>query len=132
MELRRKSRLTSEVSTSALNDIMFFLMLFFLIMSTIVTPSVIKLNLPKSTPGQTVSKQSITIAIDAQSNYFLNDKPIPYEQIQGELASITVGAEDPTVILRCDNTLPVQKIVDLISIGNDLKVKMVLATEQKK
>ena len=48
MELRRKSRMSSEVSTSSLNDIMFFLMLFFLIMSTMVAPSVIKINLPKT------------------------------------------------------------------------------------
>lgn len=131
MQLRRKSRMNSEVSTSSLSDIMFFLMLFFLIISTLVNPSVIKLMLPKSDAGKSVAKQTITLSVDAEKKYYINNSPVAYEQVESQLASQTAGMSDPTVLLRADNTLTVQTIVDLISIGNRLKIKMVLATTNK-
>lgn len=131
MQLRRKSRMTSEVSTSSLSDIMFFLMLFFLIISTLVNPSVIKLILPKSEAGKAVAKQTITVSVDAEKKFYINNAPVAYEQLESQLAEQTMKMQDPTVVLRADNTLPVQIIVDLISIGNKLKIKMVLATTNK-
>ncbi|HRG88347.1 MAG TPA: biopolymer transporter ExbD [Chitinophagales bacterium] len=131
MQLRRKSRMTSEVSTSSLSDIMFFLMLFFLIISTLVNPSVIKLMLPKSEAGKAVAKQTITVSIDAEKNYYINNTPVAYEQLEPQLAAQTQTMEDPTVVLRADNTLTVQTIVDMITLGNKLKIKMVLATTNK-
>jgi biopolymer transport protein ExbD len=131
MKLRRKSRMSSEVSTSSLSDIMFFLMLFFLIMSTLVNPSVIKLMLPKSQAGKSVAKQTITVSVDAEKRYFINNTPVTYEQLEPQLTEQTKTMEDPTVVLRADNTLTVQTIVDLISLGNKLKIKMVLATTNK-
>lgn len=119
----------SEVRSESLSDIMFFLMLFFLIVSTMVNPSVIKLVLPKAQAGQTVTKQNITISIDGQKNYFINNTPVTFEMVEPELTKLVSGMEDATVVLRADNTLPVQTVVDLISMGNKLKVKMVLATK---
>lgn len=123
--------MTSEVSTSSLSDIMFFLMLFFLIISTLVNPSVIKLMLPKSEAGKAVAKQTITLSVDAEKNYYINNTPVAYEQLEPQLAAQTQSMEDPTVVLRADNTLTVQTIVDLITLGNKLKIKMVLATTNK-
>lgn len=131
MQLRRKSRMTSEVSISSLSDIMFFLMLFFLIISTLVNPSVIKLILPKSEAGKAVAKQTITVSVDAEKKFYINNALVAYEQLEPQLAEQTLKMQDPTVVLRADNTLPVQIIVDLISIGNKLKIKMVLATTNK-
>lgn len=121
----------SEVSTSSLSDIMFFLMLFFLIISTLVNPSVIKLMLPKSEAGKALAKQTITVSVDGAKNYYINNKPVAYEQLEPELSSQTQNMEDPTVVLRADNSLTVQTIVDLITLGNKLKIKMVLATTNK-
>jgi biopolymer transport protein ExbD len=131
MQLRRNSRMHSEVSTSSLSDIMFFLMLFFLIISTLVNPSVIKLILPKSDAGKSLSKQTVTISVDAEKKYYINNDPVSYESLEPTLASHINGLDDPTVVLRADNTLPVQVIVDLITLGNKLKIKMVLATTNK-
>lgn len=131
MRLRRNSRMHSEVSTSSLSDIMFFLMLFFLIISTLVNPSVIKLMLPKSEAGKALAKQTITVSVDGAKNYYINNKPVAYEQLEPELSSQTQNMEDPTVVLRADNSLTVQTIVDLITLGNKLKIKMVLATTNK-
>ncbi len=125
----RKSRMHSEMRSESLSDIMFFLMLFFLIISTMVNPSVIKLVLPRAQAGQTVTKQNITISVDAEKRHYINNAPVAVEAIEGELGKLVGGMEEATVVLRADNTLPVQVVVDLISIGNKLKVKMVLATK---
>jgi biopolymer transport protein ExbD len=125
----RKSRLHAELRSESLSDIMFFLMLFFLIVSTMVNPSVIKLVLPRAQAGQTVTKQNITISVDAQKNYYINNQPTTADNIEKDLNNLVQGLADPTVVIRADNTLPIQVVVDLISIGNKLKVKMVLATK---
>lgn len=129
MRLRkRSSRLTSEVSTSSLNDIMFFLLLFFLIVSTMVNPSVIKLTLPQAKGEQTVSKKMITLTITADKQYFVDDLPVTLDQIPMVLQEKIKGVEDPSVVLRVDNTLSVQDLVNVVDIGTQMKVKMILAT----
>ncbi len=131
MQLRRKSRIHSEMRADSMSDIMFFLMLFFLIMSTLVSPSVIKLALPKSKAGKTVSKNNFTLSIDANQNFFVKDKAVPKEQLEMVLHDIAVQTPDATCVIRADNTLPVQVVVDVISIGTTQKLKMILATDKK-
>lgn len=133
MKLRRKSRMTSEVSTHSLNDIMFFLMLFFLILSTMVAPSVIKINLPKTNAGKAVSKQSIVLAVDSNLNYYLNNQPIEFAELEpklGELVSTDTVSES-TIVLQASKKISVQDLVDVMGVGSKLKMKMVLATTNK-
>jgi len=112
-----------------MSDIMFFLMLFFLIVSTLVNPSVIKLMLPKASSSQTLAKQQFFIDISKEKLIYLNNKPIEYTQLEPSLASLIAGVSEPTVVLRVDNSLSIQDLVDILSVGNRLKVKMVLATK---
>ncbi len=132
MNLRRNKTFTAEVYTGSLNDIMFFLMLFFLIISTLVNPSVIKLLLPKSPPAQTISKQQVSLSVDSEKNYYINNTQIKFEDLEAELIKSTTGKNDPTVVLRIDNALTIQDLVDILAIGNKIKVKMVLATKTVK
>ena len=133
MNLSRRHRLTSHVETGAMNDIMFFLMLFFLIASTLVNPNVIKLLLPNAKSSKQVMKQPITISVDAAGTYFVNKKPVSPAAVEPELVALigptTPTTEQPTVVLRVDNSLNVQKLVDILEIGNRLKLKMVMATQ---
>lgn len=129
MNLKRKNNFEATVSSSSLGDIMFFLMLFFLIASTLISPSVIKLSLPTSKHHQTVRKTEIAISITKDLHYFLNNKEIPFGQLESEIARAVTGMEDPTVVLRCDNTITVQNLVDILQIGSKLKIKMILATK---
>lgn len=129
MNLRPKDKFTPEVYTGSLNDIMFFLLLFFLIMSTLVNPSVIKLMLPKATTYQTLAKQQITISVTDKKEYYLDKDKVAFEQLQSELEKKIQNIQEPTVVLRVDNSLTVQDLVDVLQIGNKLKIKMVLATK---
>lgn len=129
MNLRRKNKFTAEVSTSSLNDIMFFLLLFFLIISTLVNPSVIKLLLPNSRQSQQVNKQQITVSVTKDLQYYVNNVPVSFGDLEKAIAFEVKRLNDATVVLRFDNALSVQDLVDVLQIGDRLKVKMILATK---
>ena len=131
MNLRKRSELRAEVSTSSLNDIMFFLLLFFLIISTLVNPSVVKLNLPSSKKSQTMSKQTITVDVSKDLKYYVNNKPVPVDQLESVLANESKIKQQGTIVLRLDKALSIQDLVDLMQIGYKLNLKMVLSTEPK-
>ncbi len=133
MSLRRnKHRFAAEVGASSMSDIMFFLMLFFLIVSTLVNPSVIKLLLPKASSVQTMSKQQFTVDISKDKEIYLNNKPIAFENLESQLRILISGVSEATVVLRVDNSLTVQDLVDVLEIGNKLKVRMVMAAKTTK
>ncbi len=128
MKIRRKSRFAPEVFTHSLNDIMFFLLLFFLIISTMANPNVIKLMLPKSASSQRVYKKQITLSVDAEKNYFIDKHQISGDQLETELHNIFANVEDKTVVLRVDKTLAIQDLVDVLEVGARQEIKMVMAT----
>lgn len=131
MNIKRNKHFKPEVSTSSLNDIMFFLLLFFLIVSTLSNPNVIKLLLPSSKAAQTLSKQQITLSVTKDKKYFIDNQPVSFDQIEPVLKSRIVSIQEPTIILRFEYTLSVQDVVDVLEIGTRLKVKMVMATNKK-
>lgn len=129
---RNRKRFEAEVGASSMSDIMFFLMLFFLIVSTLVNPSVIKLMLPKASSAKTLDKQQFTLEMSLDKQYSLNGERIAFEEIEPKLTASVAGINEPTVVLRIDNGLSVQDLVDVLAIGNKLKVKMIMATQAPK
>jgi biopolymer transport protein ExbD len=131
MNIRRKRHFKPEVSTSSLNDIMFFLLLFFLIVSSLANPNVIKLLLPNSKSAQNLNKQQISISVTKDKRYFIDNRQISFKDLEPLLKSRMGTLQEPTVILRFENTLSVQDLVDVLEIGTRLQVKMVMATNKK-
>jgi biopolymer transport protein ExbD len=131
MNIRRNKHFKPEVSTSSLNDIMFFLLLFFLIVSTLSNPNVIKLLLPSSKAAQDLNKQQITISVTEDKKYFVDNKQVSLDEIEPLLKSRMANVQEPTVILRFAYNLNIQDLVDVLEIGVRLKVKMVMATIKK-
>jgi biopolymer transport protein ExbD len=129
MNLRRRTKVVGEVYTSSLNDIMFFLLLFFLITSTLATPNVLKLLLPNAKSGSQSVKHPVIIEVTADLQYAVNNKPVQPDQLESELVVLIQGQTDPAALLKVDKTIQVQNLVDLLDIGNRLKIKMVLATQ---
>lgn len=132
MNFRKRHRVSAEVNTSSMNDIMFFLMLFFLIASTVVNPSVIKLLLPKSSTGQTVSKKTVAVSITKDLLYYIDKKPVSLEQLPVMLKDLVSKVDELTVVLYVDKSVAIENIVNVMDISNKLKVKLVLATDPKK
>ncbi len=119
----------AEISTHSMNDIMFFLMLFFLIVSTMVSPSVVKLTLPSSKNAQQVTKKVIKLEISAEQRYVLQGKDVAFEELEPAMKLAVEGISEPTIVLSLDKSLSIQQLVDVLEIGNRLKIKMILATK---
>lgn len=121
----------AEIFTSAMNDIMFFLMLFFIIVSTLLNPNVIKMDLPSAKNTQAIHRKEILLSVNKDLQYFVNNKQIPFENLQAILAAEVSKDSEAFIVLRCDNSLSVQQLVNVLEIGNNLNVKMVLATKKE-
>ena len=133
MNFRSSKKAEFEVFTNSFSDIMFFLMLFFLIVSTMITPGAIKLMLPQADKSPSMNKQNekTSISITKDLRYYINDKQVQFSEIEPELIKIKKGNEEAFAIVRCDNSIEVQKMVDVLQLGNKVGVKMVLATTKK-
>ncbi|ASU35741.1 ExbD/TolR family protein [Mucilaginibacter xinganensis] len=132
MNLRKKQRgVSAEVHTSAMNDIMFFLLLFFLIASTVTNPNVVKLLLPKSSSGQSVSKKTINVSISKDLQYTVDKKVVAVADLPTVLAGYKKMATELTIVLYVDKTVAIQDVVAVMDVSQKLNIKMVLATEPK-
>lgn len=137
MKIERKRNRYVEVYTASLNDIMFFLLLFFLIISTMVTPAAIRVLLPNASASeQVVTKKNIHLVVTSQLEYFIDDQKITKEEIEPALIARVSAAretnEEINVLLQADQTLSLQNVIDVIDIGNRLQIKMVLFTQKPK
>jgi biopolymer transport protein ExbD len=131
MKIKRRHEFKAEVATASLNDIMFFLLLFFLIVSTFANPHVIRLFLPKANSSQTIAKKQITLSITRKKLYYLDEKPVLYQDLESELNTIKSQLPDVTIVVRADATLTIQDLVDVLQVGSNLDIKMILATEKQ-
>ena len=131
MNIKRRRQFHDEDAMASMNDIIFFLMLFFLIISTMANPNVIKLMLPKANSTEQLAKQPITLSVTADKRYYINTTELPLEGLENALQAALANNPDPTVVLRVADNLTVQDLVDIMSLGAKLKLKMVLSTEQR-
>ena len=132
IDLRKKKDFTAEVFTSSMNDIMFFLMLFFIITSTLLNPSMIKVSLPSSRSSQTLQKKEINLTMTKEKIYFVNNTQVTFNALEAQLKKEISLSPDAFIMLRFDNTLPIQDLVNVLSIGNKLNSKMIIATAKAK
>ena len=133
MNFRRRHKASSEVSTGALTDILFFLLIFFLIMSTLTSPNVIKLMLPKASATRAVSKQALNVSITKDLQYYIEKQPVSKENLSAEIQSRIqkMGVEEPTIVIRAELGVPIEYAVEVLDIANQLKVKVLIATQKK-
>jgi biopolymer transport protein ExbD len=110
---------------------MFFLLLFFLIVSTLSNPNVIKILLPTADAAQNISKQQVSLTITPDKRYYINQTEVNVNELEQALAKSTQGIDNPTIVIRIANILNVQDLVDVMEIGVRLDIKMVMATDKK-
>ncbi len=131
MAIKRNKRFHVEVATSALSDIMFFLLLFFLIISTLANPNVIKVPLPKSDANEKTNKQHVTLTVTMDKKYYIYKEEVTRDQIEARLVSETAKIKDETVVLRIPKESQVQELVDLLGIGMKNNLKIIIATTEE-
>jgi len=129
---RRRERPKAEVHTTALNDIMFFLMLFFLLASAVANPQVVKLLLPRSSSGeQSLAKKTITISITQDLEYFIEKEEVPVDQLLPALQAYQQPGQEITIMLYVDRSVSIRDVIEVMDVANQLRLKLVLATEPK-
>ena len=131
MPIKRNKRFHAEVATSSLSDIMFFLLLFFLIISTLANPNVIKMTLPKSKTNEKTNKQFISLSVTEDKKFYIDKQPVAFEELESTLMSKISNSKDQTVIVRIPFNLQVQDLVDVLQIGVKNNLKFVIATSPK-
>ncbi|KQO33373.1 biopolymer transporter ExbD [Flavobacterium sp. Leaf82] len=131
MSIKRKRRFHAEVATSSLSDIMFFLLLFFLIISTLANPNVIKMTLPKAKSNEKTNKQLISLSVTEDKKFYIDKEPVDFENLETSLMSKIGADKDQTVVVRIPFNLQVQDLVDVLQIGVKNNLKFVIATSPK-
>jgi biopolymer transport protein ExbD len=132
MNLRKRLRTTSEPHTSALNDILFILLLFFLIISTLANPNVIKLSIP-SAKSDTKAKQTVVVSITPNEEFYVATHATAKDSLQSAIAAIVAKSQDaePTVVINADKQAEAESIVAVMKAAKALNLKTVLAVENK-
>jgi len=134
MALKRNTKVDAQFSVSSMTDIVFLLLIFFLVTSTLINPNALKLLLPKST-GQVNAKATVSVSIkdwgDDTYTYHINgDKePTEFKDIEDELIGLLSSEEDPTFSIYSDQTVPVGEVVQVMNIAKRNHYKVILATQ---
>ena len=130
MNIRRKFSWHAEVHTGALNDILFILLMFFLIAATLANPNVIKLSNPKA-KGDTKTKQNVVVNIDVKQHYIVNGKQIPYDQLKASLQPLIMkDSANATIAINADKMVPVDEVVGVMRIARELGARTVLMVDK--
>lgn len=130
MNLRRRLKGHAEVHTGALNDILFILLLFFLIVSTLANPNVIKLSQPKA-KSDTKAKQTVVVSIDAKKQFYVGTTPVTLEELKLKLQPILAKETDqPSVVINADKSVPVEDVVAVMRVARELGARSVLAVDK--
>ena len=130
MNIRRKLTRHTEVHTGPLNDILFILLMFFLIASTLANPNVIKLSNPKA-KGDTKTKQNVVVNIDLKKHYIINGKQVPLDQLKASMQPLIMkDSTNATVAINADKQVPVDEVVAVMRVARELGAKTVLMVDK--
>ena len=131
MALRSKNKVSAAFSMSSMTDIVFLLLIFFMLTSTLVTTNALDLVLPNST-AQTVKKQRVSVSINQNFEYFIDKEAVELKYIEAQLIGKLAGQDDQVVVLRVDKFVLLEYAVEVMDIAYRNKFKIVLATQQKR
>ncbi|MFI8378565.1 ExbD/TolR family protein [Leeuwenhoekiella sp. NPDC079379] len=126
MNLRGRNKVSPEFSMSSMTDIVFLLLVFFLLTSPAITPDALDLILPKA-KGKTSNQQNLSVSITKDLDIYVNKERVTQANLESFINSELVGVEDPTIILRAEEGVPIEEAVSVMDIANRNKYKIVLA-----
>lgn len=138
MAIKSRNKRKIDFNSSSMSDLVFLLLIFFMLTSTLVAPNAIKLLLPSSN-SKTMSKQTVTVYVDEKNQYYIGDEGVAIDEnsLQSEIHTALSGEIEGTVVIRSDKSVAVQYIVNIIDAVNEInketdnKHKVLLATSNK-
>lgn len=128
MNLRGRNKVNPNFNMSSMTDIVFLLLIFFMLTSTLVSPNALKLLLPSS-KAKTLEKQTISISINKDIHFYINENRVEESNLEQEIIEIVQEEEDPAIILHADKSVDIEHVVKVMDIAYRNKYKIVLATK---
>lgn len=128
MNLRSRNKVSADFSMSSMTDIVFLLLIFFMLTSPSVTPEALDLILPKA-QGKTTNVSSLSVSITKDLQIYINEERVSNSALESILIERLAGEEDPTIILRAEEGVPIEKAVNVMDIANRNRYKIVLAVK---
>ncbi len=129
MAVKRSNKINTVFSVSSMTDIVFLLLIFFLITSTLVNPNALKLELPKSTNQIANHPVSVTVSVDKNLVYYLNGKVTPFSRLESRIVEELKNTDEPSIIIQLEKSVPVEHLVRVMNIAKTYGYKSVLATD---
>jgi len=130
MALKSRNKVSANFNMSSMTDIVFLLLIFFMLTSTLVSPNALKLLLPSS-KAKTLEKQTVSISITKDIAFYINENEVPKNTIEQELKLLLNKEQEPAIILHADKTVAIEHVVKIMDIAYRNKYKIVLATTSK-
>ena len=130
MNLRGRNKVSAEFNMSSMTDIVFLLLIFFMLTSTMVTTNALDLVLPKA-KGKTDSNKNIAVSINKKLEFFIDKEPVSENELESKLLSLFATNKDKAIILRAEEGVPIEKAVNVLDIANRNQIKVVLAVRPK-
>lgn len=128
MALRSRNKVTPNFNMSSMTDIVFLLLIFFMLTSTLVSPNALKLLLPNS-KSKTLEKQTISISIDKDINFYIDENQVNITELETRLINILSSELEPAIILHSDKSVEIEHVVKIMDIAYRNNFKIVLATD---
>lgn len=128
MNIRGRNKVTPEFNFASMTDIVFLLLIFFMIASTLVTTNAIDIILPTAS-GKTENKKSTSVSIKKDLSYYIDQKRVGESVLESQLLDIMANQESPTIVLRAEKSVPVENVVKVMDIANRNKFKVILAVK---
>ncbi|MFW6020404.1 MAG: ExbD/TolR family protein [Bacteroidales bacterium] len=139
MAIRPRNKIDLSFNFSSMSDLVFLLLIFFVLTSTLIAPNAIKLLLPASDSKTMANPQVVQVYISPDNEYYVdgNDSPVTIDELNTNLSNVLKGHEDASVVVRSDKSVPVQYVVNIIDLVNNVNDelgtthKVILATRPK-
>lgn len=130
MNIRGRNKITPEFNMSSMTDIVFLLLIFFMITSTMVTTNALDLVLPKG-KGKTDSNKSVSVSVNSALQFFIDKTPVEEAQLEATLLLELTKTENKSIVIRAEKDVPIEKVVFIMDIANRNQLKTVLAVNPK-
>ena len=127
---KTRNKVSTEFNMSSMTDIVFLLLIFFMLTSTMVTTNALDLVLPKA-KGKTDSNKNIAVSINKKLEFFIDKEPVPETELESRLLSLFTSDKDKAIILRAEEGVLIEKAVNVLDIANRNQIKVVLAVRPK-
>lgn len=130
MNVRGRNKVSPDFNMSSMTDIVFLLLIFFMLTSTLVTVNALDILLPKA-QGKTENNKSVAVSITKKLDFYVDRKKVAENDLEQNLNNLLASVENPTIVLRAEEGVPIEKAVRIMDIANRNKYKIILAVRPK-